>query len=539
MDQSSNLLDRIQLERQYRRTATFGVLVAFFVLMVMISISLLAYRQTQDTFANINQIRFDNDVVTIVNSFRENFDIYPQAMKAVRGFIQGSMEVNGEEWQTFIDSLELEEQFPGLTSINYGEVVQATQSAAFEQRVREDPGLVAEIYREFEIHPRTENPNLYPIRYISPLAGRENLVGFDRGSDVVRSKAIQMAIDTGQVQASDVTEIIPGEARGYVLYLAVYEPGEPLETVDQRRMALRGLVSSQFALEETFASFIPETAPLENIDVEIFNQPQDETVNQARLLYDSKPSSLHDNLPSQGKYRHSHYEINVAGVPWTMHFNSPTSSDISQAGGLTPELVLISGLVFSFLLAGLVGILVVLRVNAYRIAIELTEDLEDSRRAMNLLISNLPGAAYRHENEPTLRLTYASSGIYGITGWEADDFITGRVKLADLITPEFKSKVWQDIQGALQNRLPFRLNFSLMCRDNLLRWVWAQGQGVFDDQDQLRYIEGFMMDVTAQHQSEEKLAARAAEMEKLNQILIGREEKMAELKRVINTNNHS
>jgi PAS domain-containing protein len=66
------------------------------------------------------------------------------------------------------------------------------------------------------------------------------------------------------------------------------------------------------------------------------------------------------------------------------------------------------------------------------------------------------------------------------------------------------------------NRSRFHLIYRVRTRDASERWVWEQGQGVFDENGELEFLEGYIMDVTdreearqAYRQSEERLRRMA------------------------------
>ena len=135
--------------------------------------------------------------------------------------------------------------------------------------------------------------------------------------------------------------------------------------------------------------------------------------------------------------------------------------------------------------------------------------LRESQRRFETLISNLPGAAYRCRNDQDWSMEYISDGCLELTGHSAADLVQGTVTLGgDLIHPEDRERVWQDVQDALANRKSFQLTYRITHADANIRWVWEQGRGIFSPDAQLLGLEGFITDISQYKQSEYELRDR-------------------------------
>ena len=132
--------------------------------------------------------------------------------------------------------------------------------------------------------------------------------------------------------------------------------------------------------------------------------------------------------------------------------------------------------------------------------------LEESRRMLSTLLSNLPGMAYRCQDMPGWPLEFVSDGCFLLTGYNHEDLLSGNLLYGDLIHPEDRDKVWNSVQKALEQKRPFTLTYRIICAGEKEKWVWEQGCGVFDDDDNLLALEGFIIDTTERklHESEIK-----------------------------------
>ena len=130
------------------------------------------------------------------------------------------------------------------------------------------------------------------------------------------------------------------------------------------------------------------------------------------------------------------------------------------------------------------------------------DSLRESERKLATLLSNLPGMAYRCRNDAAWTMEFVSEGAFGLTGYHAEDLVeNGKVGYADLIHPADRQSVWDTVQLCLARREPFVMEYRLIHADGRERWVWEQGQGVFDS-DELRWLEGFIIDITERKKAE-------------------------------------
>ena len=121
---------------------------------------------------------------------------------------------------------------------------------------------------------------------------------------------------------------------------------------------------------------------------------------------------------------------------------------------------------------------------------------DEAERALNTLMDNLPGMAYRVKNNDAWTALFISQGARDLTGYEPKEFLEGSVDFGDLIVPEDRERVWTTVQAALEERRPFRLTYRITTKAGEERWVWEQGVGVFDPDASPPVLEGFITDLT-------------------------------------------
>ncbi len=133
------------------------------------------------------------------------------------------------------------------------------------------------------------------------------------------------------------------------------------------------------------------------------------------------------------------------------------------------------------------------------------EELRESQRRLATLLSNLPGMAYRCPTRAPWPLEFVSEGVLHLTGWNADDFRSGRVTWEDVMHPEDVPMVAREVEAALREQRVFSLSYRVIHRSGETRWVLDRGQPVQDDSGKLVAFEGFVGDLTEHKRTEAAL----------------------------------
>ncbi|GAB4299612.1 MAG: hypothetical protein Kow0090_15050 [Myxococcota bacterium] len=150
--------------------------------------------------------------------------------------------------------------------------------------------------------------------------------------------------------------------------------------------------------------------------------------------------------------------------------------------------------------------------------------LKESERKLFTLLGNLPGLVYRCRNDRDWTMEFVSQGCFKLTGYKPSDLVGNRIlSYNDLIHPDDREPVWNEVQKALAKNRPFRLIYRIITKSGDEKWVWEQGVGVFAKKGkQLLALEGFITDITERKTIEDMLKQKNKELEasysELNQL---------------------
>lgn len=142
-------------------------------------------------------------------------------------------------------------------------------------------------------------------------------------------------------------------------------------------------------------------------------------------------------------------------------------------------------------------------------------EILEYQRFQSTLISNLPGMVYRCRIDPEWTMEYVSHGCNDLTGYAPEDLIdNSRLSYNQLIHPDDRDNVRNEIQMALAADAPFKIIYRIITQGGEEKWVWEQGRKVRADKD-YEVLEGFIADISERKLSEQRLETSLHEKEVL------------------------
>jgi PAS domain S-box-containing protein len=133
-------------------------------------------------------------------------------------------------------------------------------------------------------------------------------------------------------------------------------------------------------------------------------------------------------------------------------------------------------------------------------------ELKESNRMVNTLISNLQGMIYRCRNDKQFTMEFLSDGAKDLTGYSPKDLIlNSKISYSDLIFENERDMVSSEVQKALENKKHYEITYRIITKSGEPRWVWEKGEGIFGKNGELQFLEGFITDITQHKNTEEAL----------------------------------
>ncbi|MFZ4702623.1 MAG: CHASE domain-containing protein, partial [Candidatus Methylumidiphilus sp.] len=338
-----------------------------------------------------SQFEFTCDQVTL--RIRDRLDAYALVMHGGVALFAAEEKVNRLEWRAYFEALRLSGSVPGIQGLGFNLLVPADEVPAHIAQIR------GEGFPGYSVFPPGERPFYAPVVFLEPFRERNiRAFGYDVYSEPVRRAAMEQARDTGEVALTGkielVQEIGTDKQAGLLMFEPVYRSAAAVNTVEQRRAEIIGWVNSVYRMNDLMKGILGdwESRLGQTVNVKIFDGS---AAISANMLFESQPEILHYSyaLPSQQRI------IGFHGHQWLLMFDSKINS--SPIGYALAWVTLLSGILLSGLLFGLMRLTINTQAKANRIARKLTEEirlhgeaLEKSDEKIRLLLDSTAEAIY-------------------------------------------------------------------------------------------------------------------------------------------------
>jgi PAS domain S-box-containing protein len=120
--------------------------------------------------------------------------------------------------------------------------------------------------------------------------------------------------------------------------------------------------------------------------------------------------------------------------------------------------------------------------------------------------NRLNGFFYRCQNDAGYTMLFLTEGIETLTGYPINDFLNNRVRtFTSIVDPRDAAAVDAAVGAGVERRAKWEIDYRLIKRDGHPLWIHESGAGIFDDNNQLLFLEGVCIDISPQKKQEEKL----------------------------------
>jgi len=412
-------------------------------------------------------------------------------LMGARGMLAAMPQFTQAEFRAYVESRDLDREFPGIRGFGWIERVARADLSAFVAAVQADNAV------QFAVRTGGTASDLYVIRHIEPLANNRSAWGFDVGSDAVRRAAVEQAVRSGQATLTAPVALQQDAQRspGFLLLLPVYTRGAVVDTPEQRQRHLRGLLYAPIVAHEILADVTVIADG--QLDFKVYDGP---VVDASRLVYDDDHlTRAAGSLPTDLQRRHTALRsIAIGDRQLSLQANSLPAFHATHHSAL-PAVVGAAGVLLSLLVAGLTAVLVRGRQRVEARAQELTQDL--SRLAM--VAKHTSNAVI--VTDVARRITWVNDGFSRTTGYsfaEAMGCNPGKLLQFDDTDPATIA----DLRASLDVGQAYRCTLLNRAKDGRVYWIDLEVQPLRTDSG---VLEGFMAiesDVTAARQAADALA---------------------------------
>ena len=170
-------------------------------------------------------------------------------------------------------------------------------------------------------------------------------------------------------------------------------------------------------------------------------------------------------------------------------------------------------------LAGMIEDLIRADAHQQRQTTEMEKQLRASHDEMASLLNNMPGVTFRCLPDDQWTMLYMSRQVDNVSGYPADDLIRNkRTSYAELIHNDDVAKCEEAVAEAMTENTEWHIQYRIRHRTKGWRWVEERGRCIRDDPEHPLVLEGFIVDITREHNALQQLEYNHTALMLLNDI---------------------
>ena len=221
-----------------------------------------------------------------------------------------------------------------------------------------------------------------------------------------------------------------------------------------------------------------------------------------RILDGEKPSNIPPLPQTPSKFMFDYVQLQNFGIPLSSLPEGSTIINMPKSFYQAHKILVwatVAAIAILTVATFILSVNTILRTRAEKA-------LKQSEQQFRTLVSNIPGIVYRCANDPEWTMEFISDEIETITGYPASDFIKNKVRpYVDIIHPDDRQKMELVVQEGLDKKKPWIIEFRLVHKDGTIKWLYEKGQGIYDQNGQLLWLDGVLFDITDRRKAEKAL----------------------------------
>jgi CHASE1-domain containing sensor protein len=208
--------------------------------MFILIVFIFQYTQKQEA-ERIASI-FERQVNTFHSTLENNIQTHVEIVQMLKGLFDSSQYITAKEFHAF--TLPILNSHPDIHALEWISFVPTKQRKQFEN-AKNGHSLIREPDHENKMIPATERSEYFPVTYVQPQEQNKRALGFDVSANPTALKALLKARDTGKTTITEPIQLVQDlkKKTGFVLYSPVYQNNKPINSLEDKKNALKGFTA--------------------------------------------------------------------------------------------------------------------------------------------------------------------------------------------------------------------------------------------------------------------------------------------------------
>ncbi len=356
------------------------------------------------------------------STLNERLVAYVDLLRGARGLFDASENVERAEWRNYVNSLNLQENYPGIQGLGVARYVTQQSLAKYIAEAHADG------FRDFAITPAGTRDEYAPVTYLEPFDARnQRAFGYDMWSEPTRRRAMAFARDSAEIGVSGAVTLKQENGidaqTGFLMYEALYKPATADRTPEERRSSLFGYAYGAFRIKDfVLGVFVRQPTQL---GIEIFDAASVGEANEANRMYQS------DQVPEHPAYERFE-KIPLYNHAWIVRFTAPTGFGADSFRDTLPWIIVFLGAVLSAGSFMLIRNVNIRRFEALKIAQEMTKSLRTEKARTEAILYGVGDGLFATNKEG--RITTVNEECCKLLGFSRAELLGRRIEeVVDLI----------------------------------------------------------------------------------------------------------
>ncbi|MES2047405.1 MAG: CHASE domain-containing protein [Pseudomonadota bacterium] len=386
----------------------WNVLLSLLVCLLIVVSAFVVIRQRED---QKQQLEFRLEGERITQDLQNKLNGNSETLNNIERLFASSDNVTRREFSVFVASTI--ERHKEITSLLWIPKIHHEQRAVFEA------GIVREGYPQFHFTELDAHDNAtaasargdyYPVTYFSPFNADNRIFGYDMGSNTIRRAAIEDAIESGQVTASDPLTLLTTSADqiSILLFAPIYARNKPLENITQRKDAVESIAVSALLVSKLIDGLLSKERH-EDLQLKFYD-----------LSYPGNKGIFYNKIDVLDKAHVFQATLDFGGRQYALQVQ-PSAKYWKKHASWISWITITGGLLFT----GLLGIYLLMSTghtfNVEALVAQRTEQLHDREERLAAILGNAAEGIITTNNQG--KIESANQTAYKLLGYTNPDLI--------------------------------------------------------------------------------------------------------------------
>lgn len=323
----------------------------FLTFIIGVALSITLYKATNNWELQNQQVRFSNHATLYSNTIKSVIHDHIGTINLISDCVRSNPGLSRSRFSTLVRNTL--ERYPGIQGFSWNPVIDHSERDYYEMLASR------ELSRDFifterssdGLIPASERDEYVIVYYIEPYQGNEAALGYDIASETIRKQSTERAFLSGKLTATATIKLVQESEQqaGVLILLPIYHLDQPIETVEQRHAARRGVLVEVLRIGHIVDLAL---APLTAIDGQLYLYDITNG-DEHNLLHFIPATSAANSQPRDYQTLTQNFQwqqrFSVAGRTWELLF-VPSASALEQTPSWQAYGVLITSLLLTVIL---------------------------------------------------------------------------------------------------------------------------------------------------------------------------------------------